>query len=125
MYQEVTSHVSTSCIDFFHFKLAELNEDVSADLEERFHLGLFTDRATLYRMMETEGETCPVFLALSVFTLPKFVTWLCVAASAYIAMLFSWICLQTDAILTTPICLYVVIPFICVGSFLESQPSGG
>ncbi|XP_057631235.1 gem-associated protein 5 isoform X1 [Chionomys nivalis] len=35
---------------------AELNEDVSADLEERFHLGLFTDRATLYRMMETEGK---------------------------------------------------------------------
>ncbi|XP_015858979.1 gem-associated protein 5 isoform X3 [Peromyscus maniculatus bairdii] len=34
----------------------ELNEDVSADLEERFHLGLFTDRATLYRMMETEGK---------------------------------------------------------------------
>ncbi|KAM7142729.1 gem-associated protein 5 isoform 1-T1 [Molossus nigricans] len=37
-----------------HFK--ELNEDVSADLEERFHLGLFTDRATLYRMMEVEGK---------------------------------------------------------------------
>ncbi|CAH6786315.1 Gemin5 [Phodopus roborovskii] len=35
---------------------AELKEDVSADLEERFHLGLFTDRATLYRMMETEGK---------------------------------------------------------------------
>ncbi|KAG3265415.1 gem-associated protein 5 isoform X1 [Ictidomys tridecemlineatus] len=34
----------------------ELNEDVSADLEERFHLGLFTDRATLYRMIETEGK---------------------------------------------------------------------
>ncbi|XP_051023368.1 gem-associated protein 5 isoform X2 [Acomys russatus] len=34
----------------------ELNEDVSVDLEERFHLGLFTDRATLYRMMETEGK---------------------------------------------------------------------
>nr|XP_021516105.1 gem-associated protein 5 isoform X2 [Meriones unguiculatus] len=35
---------------------AELTEDVSADLEERFHLGLFTDRATLYRMIETEGK---------------------------------------------------------------------
>ncbi|XP_008070938.1 gem-associated protein 5 isoform X2 [Carlito syrichta] len=34
----------------------ELNEDVSADLEERFHLGLFTDRAALYRMMEIEGK---------------------------------------------------------------------
>ncbi|KAM6150323.1 gem-associated protein 5 isoform 2-T2 [Erethizon dorsatum] len=34
----------------------ELNEDVSADLEERFHLGLFTDRDTLYRMIETEGK---------------------------------------------------------------------
>nr|XP_045008009.1 gem-associated protein 5 isoform X2 [Jaculus jaculus] len=34
----------------------ELNEDVSADLEERFHLGLFTDRASLYRMIETEGK---------------------------------------------------------------------
>ncbi|XP_010968331.1 gem-associated protein 5 isoform X1 [Camelus bactrianus] len=35
---------------------AEPNEDVSADLEERFHLGLFTDRATLYRMIEVEGK---------------------------------------------------------------------
>ncbi|XP_020761306.2 gem-associated protein 5 isoform X1 [Odocoileus virginianus] len=35
---------------------AEPNEDVSADLEERFHLGLFTDRATLYRMVEVEGK---------------------------------------------------------------------
>ncbi|KAK2494064.1 hypothetical protein MC885_020609 [Smutsia gigantea] len=35
---------------------AELKEDVSADLEERFHLGLFTDRATLYRMIEVEGK---------------------------------------------------------------------
>ncbi|XP_032119691.1 gem-associated protein 5 [Sapajus apella] len=34
----------------------ELNEDVSADLEERFHLGLFTDRATLYRMIDIEGK---------------------------------------------------------------------
>nr|XP_012610926.2 gem-associated protein 5 [Microcebus murinus]XP_020139282.1 gem-associated protein 5 [Microcebus murinus] len=34
----------------------ELKEDVSADLEERFHLGLFTDRATLYRMIEIEGK---------------------------------------------------------------------
>ncbi|XP_004485370.2 gem-associated protein 5 isoform X2 [Dasypus novemcinctus] len=34
----------------------ELNEDVSADLEERFHLGLFTDRATLYKMIEVEGK---------------------------------------------------------------------
>ncbi|XP_062941453.1 gem-associated protein 5 isoform X2 [Cynocephalus volans] len=34
----------------------ELNEDVSADLEERFHLGLFTDRASLYRMIEIEGK---------------------------------------------------------------------
>nr|XP_014996797.1 gem-associated protein 5 isoform X2 [Macaca mulatta] len=34
----------------------EPNEDVSADLEERFHLGLFTDRATLYRMIDIEGK---------------------------------------------------------------------
>ncbi|XP_042553568.1 gem-associated protein 5 isoform X1 [Dipodomys spectabilis] len=34
----------------------ERNEDMSADLEERFHLGLFTDRPTLYRMIETEGK---------------------------------------------------------------------
>ncbi|XP_037654670.1 LOW QUALITY PROTEIN: gem-associated protein 5 [Choloepus didactylus] len=34
----------------------ELKEDVSADLEERFHLGLFTDRATLYRMIDVEGK---------------------------------------------------------------------
>lgn len=34
----------------------EPNEDVSADLEERFHLGLFTDRATLYKMIEIEGK---------------------------------------------------------------------
>ncbi|XP_006165160.1 gem-associated protein 5 isoform X2 [Tupaia chinensis] len=34
----------------------ELNEDVSSDLEERFHLGLFTDRASLYRMFEMEGK---------------------------------------------------------------------
>ncbi|CAD7675427.1 unnamed protein product [Nyctereutes procyonoides] len=35
---------------------AELNEDMSADLDERFHLGLFTDRAALYRMIEVEGK---------------------------------------------------------------------
>lgn len=34
----------------------ELSEGVSADLEERVHLGLFTDRAALYRMMEAEGK---------------------------------------------------------------------
>lgn len=34
----------------------EPSEDVSADLEERFHLGLFTDRATLYRMIDAEGK---------------------------------------------------------------------
>ncbi|XP_042637665.1 gem-associated protein 5 [Orycteropus afer afer] len=34
----------------------ELNEDVFADLEDRFHLGLFTDRATLYKMIEVEGK---------------------------------------------------------------------
>lgn len=39
-----------------HCKLTELNKDLSADLEDRFHLGLFTDRDTLYRMIETEGE---------------------------------------------------------------------
>ncbi|XP_060054020.1 gem-associated protein 5 isoform X2 [Erinaceus europaeus] len=35
----------------------ELNEGMSADLEERFHLGLFTDRPSLYRMMEAEGKS--------------------------------------------------------------------
>ncbi|KAM6224638.1 gem-associated protein 5 [Rhynchocyon petersi] len=34
----------------------ELNEDMFADFEERFHLGLFTDRTTLYKMMEVEGK---------------------------------------------------------------------
>ncbi|XP_058533541.1 gem-associated protein 5 [Ochotona princeps] len=34
----------------------EPSADVSADLEERFHLGLFTDRATLYKMIDTEGK---------------------------------------------------------------------
>uniref|UniRef100_A0A8C7EUY5 Gem nuclear organelle associated protein 5 n=1 Tax=Neovison vison TaxID=452646 RepID=A0A8C7EUY5_NEOVI len=34
----------------------ELNKEVSADLEERFHLGLFTDRGALYRMIEVEGK---------------------------------------------------------------------
>uniref|UniRef100_A0A4W2IBX6 Gem-associated protein 5 n=1 Tax=Bos indicus x Bos taurus TaxID=30522 RepID=A0A4W2IBX6_BOBOX len=38
-------------------KPAGPNEDVSTDLEERFHLGLFTDRATLYRMIEVEGKS--------------------------------------------------------------------
>lgn len=42
---------------------------MSADLEERFHLGLFTDRATLYRMIEVEGEPSPVNPILSVFML--------------------------------------------------------
>lgn len=52
---------------FSLFELAELNEDVFADLEERFHLGLFTDRATLYKMIEVEGETTPVNTICSVF----------------------------------------------------------
>ncbi|XP_049730126.1 gem-associated protein 5 isoform X1 [Elephas maximus indicus] len=34
----------------------ELNEDVITDLEDRFHLGLFTDRSTLYKMIEVEGK---------------------------------------------------------------------
>ncbi|XP_023582343.1 gem-associated protein 5 isoform X1 [Trichechus manatus latirostris] len=34
----------------------ELNEDMIADLEDRFHLGLFTDRATLHKMIEVEGK---------------------------------------------------------------------
>ncbi|XP_075397994.1 gem-associated protein 5 isoform X3 [Tenrec ecaudatus] len=34
----------------------ELHEDVAAALEGRYHLGLFTDRATLYKMMELEGK---------------------------------------------------------------------
>ena len=43
---------------------------MSADLEQRFHLGLFTDRATLYRMIEVEGETSPINTILSIFMLP-------------------------------------------------------
>ena len=39
---------------------------MSTDLEERFHLGLFTDRATLYRMIEVEGEASPINTILSV-----------------------------------------------------------
>ncbi|XP_054981226.1 gem-associated protein 5 isoform X1 [Sorex araneus] len=34
----------------------ELCEDTRAALEDRFHLGLFTDRPALHRMMETEGK---------------------------------------------------------------------
>ncbi|XP_023568964.1 gem-associated protein 5 isoform X2 [Octodon degus] len=34
----------------------EVNADASVDLEERFHLGLFTDRDALYKMIETEGK---------------------------------------------------------------------
>lgn len=55
---------------FYLFELAELNEDVSASLEERFHLGLFTDRATLYRMMELEGEAHSVNTVPSGFMIP-------------------------------------------------------
>lgn len=57
---------SFSCL----FEFAELNEDVSADLEERFHLGLFTDRTALYRMIEVEGEASPVNITQSVSMLP-------------------------------------------------------
>lgn len=103
--------------DFFHFKLAELNEDVSADLEERFHLGLFTDRATLYRMMETEGEACSVYVALSLLTLPNFDTCLYVAASLCIAMPCSLICVQTCChSKLLPYVLYVVIRLQTVAS---------
>lgn len=55
---------------FFLFELAELNEDVSAALEERIHLGLFTDRATMYRMIEVEGEASPVNTTHSILMLP-------------------------------------------------------
>lgn len=70
--QKMVTSVITS-FDFFFFglfELAELKEDVSADLEERFHLGLFTDRAALYRMIEVEGEASPVNIIPSVFVLP-------------------------------------------------------
>lgn len=43
---------------------------MSTDLEERFHLGLFTDRAALYRMIEVEGEASPVNMTQSIFMLP-------------------------------------------------------
>lgn len=56
-------------LNFCLFESAEPNEDVSADLEERFHLGLFTDRATLYRMIEVEGEASPINTILSIFML--------------------------------------------------------
>ncbi|XP_043845101.1 gem-associated protein 5 [Dromiciops gliroides] len=35
----------------------ELNEDLAASLNERIHLGLFTDRTALYRMIEVEGKS--------------------------------------------------------------------
>ncbi|XP_027697804.1 gem-associated protein 5 isoform X2 [Vombatus ursinus] len=35
----------------------ELNEDMAASLNERIHLGLFTDRTALYRMIEAEGKS--------------------------------------------------------------------
>lgn len=67
---------NSNVLNHFHlhfclFESAKPNEDVSADLEERFHLGLFTDRATLYRMIEVEGEASPVNPILSVFMLPN------------------------------------------------------
>ena len=31
------------------------NEDVSLDLKDRIHLGLFTDRASLHKMIDVEG----------------------------------------------------------------------
>lgn len=37
---------------------------MSAALEERFHLGLFTDRRALYKMFETEGEARPAFVSM-------------------------------------------------------------
>lgn len=68
--QETVTCVIHLIFSFCLFELAELNEDVSADLEERFHLGLFTDRATLYRMMEVEGEAHSVSTVLSSFLIP-------------------------------------------------------
>lgn len=32
------------------------NEDVSPDLKDRIHLGLFTDRASLHEMIDVEGK---------------------------------------------------------------------
>lgn len=32
------------------------NEDVSPDLKDRIHLGLFTDRASLHKMIDVEGK---------------------------------------------------------------------
>lgn len=55
--------------DYLSFK-TELNEDVSADLEERFHLGLFTDRPALYKMIETEGEPTKAIMP-SILTCPQ------------------------------------------------------
>ncbi|XP_006894808.1 PREDICTED: gem-associated protein 5 [Elephantulus edwardii] len=44
------------CLVLATAKHKELNEDVFADLKDRFHLGLFTDRTTLYKMIEVEGK---------------------------------------------------------------------
>lgn len=32
------------------------NEDVSPDLKDRVHLGLFADRASLHKMIDVEGK---------------------------------------------------------------------
>uniref|UniRef100_A0A8C6XMD1 Gem nuclear organelle associated protein 5 n=1 Tax=Naja naja TaxID=35670 RepID=A0A8C6XMD1_NAJNA len=40
---------------FFHSK--ELNEDLTSSSKDPVHLGLFTDRPALYKMMEAEGKS--------------------------------------------------------------------
>uniref|UniRef100_A0A8C0B180 Gem nuclear organelle associated protein 5 n=1 Tax=Buteo japonicus TaxID=224669 RepID=A0A8C0B180_9AVES len=37
-------------------KSTDNNEDVSPDLKDRIHLGLFTDRASLHKMIDVEGK---------------------------------------------------------------------
>lgn len=40
----------------FFLSGSDNNEDVSPDLKDRIHLGLFTDRASLHKMIDVEGK---------------------------------------------------------------------
>lgn len=40
----------------FSLSVLDHNEDVSPDLGDRIHLGLFADRASLHNMIDVEGK---------------------------------------------------------------------
>lgn len=47
-----------SCTKSYSFFLSGLENtaDMSPDLKDRIHLGLFTDRASLHKMIDVEGK---------------------------------------------------------------------